>query len=257
MTVVLEAGDVRATIHPEAGARVGSLVVDGLELLVTEAEGPTDWGLFAMVPWAGRVRDGRFAFGGRQFQLPLTPGFDHAIHGTALDRAWERVDETTFAIDLGPTWPFAGRVVQRVRLTPDALNLELEVEADEPMPASCGFHPWWRRRLDRGGPAELDFKAEAMYLRDADGIPTGETVPTPPGPWDDCFTEVAAPPVLRWPGALELTTETDCAYFVVYDVPAHAVCVEPQTHPPDALNLGAALVRPGVPLRATMIARWA
>jgi aldose 1-epimerase len=257
MTVVLHAGEARATIHPEAGARLGSLIVDGLELLVTEAEGATDWGLYAMAPWAGRTRRGRFAFDGRQFQLPVVHGFPHAMHGTAFDRAWDQVDESTFAIDLGDGWPFRGRAVQRVALRPDALVLELEVEADEPMPASCGFHPWWRRRLDRGEPAELDFRAGAMFVRDADGIPTGETVPPPPGPWDDCFAEVVEPPVLRWPGALELTTETDCSYFVMYDGQADAVCVEPPTPPPHALNLGAAVVRPGVPLRATMIARWA
>jgi aldose 1-epimerase len=178
------------------------------------------------------------------------------MHGTVLDRAWRQVDETTFTTDLGDGWPFGGRVTQRVELTRDALALELEIEADVPMPAACGFHPWWRRRLDRGAPAELDFEARTMLVRDAAGIPTGETVPPPPGPWDDCFTDVVGPPVVRWPGALELRTESACPYVVVFDERDDAVCVEPQTHPPDALNLGAALVRPDEPLRASMVARW-
>ena len=44
-----------------------------------------------------------------------------------------------------------------------------------------------------------------MYRRDAAGIATGELVPPSPGPWDDCFTDLRRPPVLRWPGFLELT----------------------------------------------------
>jgi galactose mutarotase-like enzyme len=131
------------------------------------------------------------------------------------------------------------------------------VHSDErPFPASLGWHPWFRRRLSRGAPVEISFAAREMYVRDADGIPTGERVPPPPGPWDDCFTQVAEPPSLLWPGALRVTLEASVDHWVVYDEPEHAVCVEPQTGPPDALNLEPRIVAPERPLVATARLAW-
>ena len=87
-----------------------------------------------------------------------------------------------------------------------------------------------------------------MYVRDAVGITTLDRVAPGPGPWDDCFTDLRRPPVLRWPGLLELTIDSDCRDWVVYTVPTEALCVEPQTAPPDALNLEPAIVEPGRPV---------
>jgi galactose mutarotase-like enzyme len=95
-----------------------------------------------------------------------------------------------------------------------------------------------------------------MYVRDDDGITTSERIPPPPEPWDDCFTDVRRSPVLRWPGFLELTIESACGDWVVYTAPEDALCVEPQTAPPNALNGEPAIVEPGVPLTASMTWRW-
>ena len=260
--MILRAPGVEAVVEPEAGGRVASLRVDGTELLVTERTGVFEWGLFPMVPWAGRVRRGRFAFDGVEHQLPLAMP-PHAIHGTTPDRRWEVADATEDAcelvVDLGPDWPFAGRARHGIRLGDGRLDLTLEVEATaDPFPASVGWHPWFRRHLDRGGPVALQLDAGAMWARDAEGIPSGHLLrPPPPPPWDDCFTELAQPPTLRWPGALTLTVRSPCPDVVVYDEPAHALCVEPQTGPPDALNLRPEVVAPGRPLRAGAALTWA
>jgi aldose 1-epimerase len=87
-----------------------------------------------------------------------------------------------------------------------------------------------------------------MYVRDAEGIAVDQRIPPPAGPWDDCFTDLAGPPVLRWGGAAELTIGSDCPCVVVYDEPAEAICVEPQSGPPDALNLGCDVAEPGRPV---------
>ena len=49
-----------------------------------------------------------------------------------------------------------------------------------------------------------------------------------------------------------------CDHVVLYDQPRHAICVEPQTGPPDALNHleRATLVRRGRPLVAEMSLTW-
>lgn len=253
--LVLEADDVRATVLPDDGGRLGSLVVAGHELLVTgDPGGPIRWGSYPMAPWAGRVAAGRFVFDGVTHQLPL--GLPpHAIHGVVYDRPWLVTGDDELSIELDDRWPFRGRVTQRIGLDEDGIELELALHAAQPMPAVIGWHPWFRRTLVAGDPAvRLAFQAGSMLARDADGIPTGERVPPTGGPWDDAFTDVAADPVLEWPGRLRLTISSTCAWWVVFTEPEHALCVEPQSGPPDALNGSPEVVVPGQPLTHTM--RW-
>ena len=105
------------------------------------------------------------------------------------------------------------------------------------MPVVIGWHPWFRRVLAEGTePVSLAFRAGTMLVRGADGIPTGERVPPTAGPWDDAFTDLAADPVLEWPGQLRLSVASTCSWWVVYSMPEHAICVEPQSGPPDGLG---------------------
>lgn len=246
--IEMTAGAARLRVDPARGGRIASLTVDGLDLLLGEQSDPLRWGSYPMAPWAGRVRRGIFSYSGREHRLPLRMP-PHAIHGTTLDRSWQDDGDGALSIDLGRDWPFPGRATQRFGLDDGGVDLELAVHAeDRPFPASLGFHPWFARALGRGGPLELEFEARAMYARDDEGISTGELVPPPARPWDDCFTGVRAPPLLRWPGALALRLESDTDHWVVYDEPAEAICVEPMTGPPDALNIAPRLVEPGCPL---------
>ena len=252
----LDGPGVQAIIDLGHGGRLASFAVHGRELLVTERSSPMAWGSFPMAPFAGRVRDGAFTFRGRRWQLPIDMP-PHAIHGTVLDRAWRMLDDRTIVTDLGPDWPFAGRVIQRFELNDGRLSFRLEVHADEPMPASIGWHPWFVRQPPGvAGTLQLDLAAGAMYRRDAAGIATTDRTAPVPGPWDDCFTDLRRPPVLRWPDFLELTIGSDCHDWVVYTIPTEALCVEPQTAPPDALNTGPAIVEPGRPLIAQMTWTW-
>jgi aldose 1-epimerase len=258
----LRAGEVLLVLDPANGGRVVSLTVIGHRLLRTPQDDPggTHWGSFVMAPWAGRTRHGRFTFDGVDHQLEVNSG-EHSIHGTVRQRAWSVEDATTtrahLKTDFGEGWPFPGWAEQVVTAHEDRIELELSMHAAEGrMPAVGGWHPWWQRRLDGlyGAPAQLELPAASMYVRDAEGIAIPDTVPPPPGPWDDCFTDLSAPPVLRWPGAggpssgFELAVESDCPCVVVYDEPVDAICVEPQSGPPDALNHGPDVAEPGRPV---------
>jgi aldose 1-epimerase len=261
--LVLERGDVRLEVDSAAGGRIASLIVDGSDLLARTGSGSLYWGCYPMVPFPGRIRDATFEFGGRRIELPrnLPP---HAIHGTVMDRAWRVVDDQTISIDLGPNWPFAGRVTQRFALGDVELRASLTLEADEPMPGAVGWHPWFPRRLTGtasrptapSSPAELHFDAARMFVRDAAGIPTGELVEPTARPWDDCFTGLRSAPTLTWTGVLSLEMTSSCDYWVVYDEPADTICVEPQSSPPDFVHLDPVVVTPGQPLTATMTWRW-
>lgn len=267
--LVLHAGDARLTIDPALGGRFTSLVVAGQELLVTEGYGPMRWGCYPMAPFAGRIRDGRFTFRDREHVLPrnLPP---HAIHGTVFERAWAVTGPGELTIDLGETWPFAGHVVQRIALREDGLDATLKVQADEPMPVSMGWHPWFRRHLTgttdhpapTSAPVELDFDAGVMLERGADGLPTGRRTVPGPRPWDDCFTGLRSAPRVTWPGILELELTSTADFWVVYDEPIEGICVEPQTAPPDFVNLAVAageeppVAAPGQPTGVAMSWRW-
>lgn len=248
---------MRATVSPGDGGRLGSLVIDGQELLVTRGhDGPLLWGSYPMAPWAGRIRRGELSFRGRDHRLPL--GLPpHAIHGVVFDRPWRVVDPATIAIELDERWPFRGRVSQRFVLDADSLEVAMTLEADEPMPAVIGWHPWFRSVLGAGeAPLVLTFSAAEMLVRDAEGIPTGGRVPPSPGPWDDAFTGIREQPVIEWPGRLRLAISSTCQWLVVYTIPEHAACVEPQSGPPNGPNMAPEVVEPGAPLTHAMRWRW-
>ena len=253
----LRAGDASVSLDPEHGGRLASLVVRGHELLLGPDEGsddPTSWGCFPMIPWAGRIRQGRFPGDGTVVQLPIDMP-PHAIHGTTKDLAWETVGPGAMATDLGPHWPWRGRATHDVELEADRLTLTIGIHAGETMPVSAGWHPWLRRRVG-GVDARLDVPAEAMWRRDAEGVPDGTLVDPPAGPWDDCFTALVGPVVVRWPGVLELVVESDCEHVVVYDQTPDAVCVEPQSAPPDAHNSGEDLVIVDAGTSWTIMTTW-
>ena len=254
--VTLRSTDAAVHLTPGNGGRLSGLTVAGLDLLV---DGDRR-GSFPMAPWCGRLRDGVLHYAGRNFAFPLNSA-PHAIHGFARDGAWtvDAVTETSaeLSFELGAPWPFGGRVAQRVSVDDAGLDLELTVSAATvDFPAQAGWHPWFHRTLSDGdAPVRVDFSPAWQELRGDDHMPTGERVPPRPGPWDDCFgmpDGVAA--TLTWPGRLELRITSPARWVVVFDERPEAVCVEPQSGPPDGPNTDPVIVTPEAPL--VVRSRW-
>ncbi|MGV9252574.1 aldose epimerase family protein [Streptomyces sp. NPDC003697] len=254
--ITLTAGDAEVTLQPGNGGRVGGLRVGGVELL---RQGER-FGCFPMVPWCGRIRDGRFLDGATVQQMPLNSP-PHAIHGTARDSAWRTArttpTEAVMTYDLVAPWPYPGRVTQVATLTEDALTLAMAVETYESsFPAQIGWHPWFRRTLG-GQDVRIGFAPAWQEERGDDHLPTGHRLDPKPGPWDDCFGMPGGVDVtLTWPGQLELRVTSPEEWVVVYDEQDAAVCVEPQTGPPNGLNTLPRLVTPLEPLEATTTWSW-
>jgi aldose 1-epimerase len=253
--LVLHDEGVEAHVDPQRGGRLARLVIDGLEVLVSERTDAMAWGSYPMVPFAGRVRDGRFEFGGRQHSVPcnLPP---HAGHGYGFVSEWDRVDDHTIAYDFDDPWPYAGSARQTFTLDDRQLTCTLEVRAVDTQPVMVGWHPWFRRVLDDGSVLELDVAPGRMYELDAVMIPTGRLVPPPTGPWDNCFVELAADPVLRWGDRLTIELSSSCDHWVIYDEPDHAICVEPQSAAPDEFNRDPLVVVQHDRLVHSMTLRW-
>lgn len=255
--MLLQNDNARALIDPLQGGRLASLAVNGVELLVSESGGPMQWGCYPMAPWAGRVRKGQFEWENTPYTLS-TNAPPHALHGTVFSEAWDVIEPGHLRCKLGSNWPWTGEVRSYIELNTGELFWRLEVHAEAAVfPVVLGWHPWFRRNLENTGPATLKFEPKTMYVRGDDHIPTGErSVPTP-GPWDDCFTHVVYSPILSWPNGLHVEVSSTCNHWVVYDEPEHAICVEPQSGPPDAFNLGGfETARPNQPVCHTMRIRW-
>ncbi len=257
--IELRSGTSLLRLEPALGGRIASLEVDGRDVIVPVAAAPsTDplgWGCYPMVPFAGRIRDGRLAFGGVVHDLPRRDG-RHALHGTVDIARWDvlEVDDTgaLLTCGLGPDWPFVGRVEHRIRLVEDGVRLELDLSAAEDMPAQVGWHPWFPR------PARIRAGFEAWLPRDDDGMPT--TVPVGRVPVigdgvDDCFVSPAGP-VRVETAARVLEMTSDCAHWVVYSGAEHGVCVEPQSGPPNESGHDPRVLRAGENMRRWFEMRW-
>ena len=238
---------VQVDVAHDDGGRIAQITVDDIALLVGQAEAhepsPLAWGSYPMVPWAGRIRHGRFLFDDEAYELPVNFGA-HAIHGVGFGMPWTvtrhgpDVIELDLAMPSDTRWPFGGIARQRIAVDGAAVRCELSAQAgQQAMPASLGWHPWFRK------PAHFDFHPRAMFGRDEEHIAVNELVAVPPGPWDDCF--VNEEPVALTIDGIDLLLESDCRDWVVYDMPAHATCVEPQSAPPDAFNLRPNRIEPG------------
>jgi len=235
---------------------MSSLQIDGVELLVQRGpttDAPILWGSYPMVPFAGRISRGMFSFDGADYDLP-TNHPPHAMHGYGLFSEWDRVDDTTISLQLAEPWPFAGSVTQHFDLDDDRLAITMSTTATDRQPMMVGWHPWWVRST-RFGVLELDFQPELMYRRGEDGLPDGALVPPSSGPWDDCFTQLAADPVLRW-GEFAVTLSSSTRHWVVFDELDHAVCVEPQSGPPNMINTMPDVLDAGETLTHTFTVSW-
>lgn len=225
---------VTALVYPEFGARIGSLIMKDQEILITQAENgdPLSWGCYPMAPYAGRVRDATLHFASDQYSLRQNM-MPHAIHGTVFDRSWEVISSTpsttVLETELGSEWPFKGIVQHRIEVSDNEIALQLTVSALQPMPVQVGWHPWFVK------PDYSSLRFAAMLLRDSAGISTEQRVPQPSGPVDDCFIDPEKPLTITI-GNVRVMLTSDCSHWVLYDMPAHATCIEPQSGPPNCIN---------------------
>jgi aldose 1-epimerase len=287
--ITLQREGVTVTLLPDAGLRVGSIVIGGRELLVRENGHPATWGIFPMAPWAGRMANAAFAdhhgvvhrfpptWGGHAFhgRLFLTAATEHSVAGSG-DAA------TMYApLDRAAGWPLDARAEVTAELHGTAavgeLTITLTVVAQVDQEVTIGWHPCFRRflldataRHERGDEGILAFTPTGVLARDpsAHGLHLTEVVEPPVdggvaalgsgATWDDPFVGVTTPPQIRWGDDLvvELDAGPDATHWMVYD-PDEALCVEPQIGPPDALHRGGAVpLKAGEQLRLPLTLRW-
>ena len=235
----LDDGDLSLVIDLDQGARISSLLFRDLEITLPSRGSLVNWGWYSMAPWAGRIRDGLITDpSGVEHQLPIVIDPPHALHGFGVMYGWQDLGKGRARLEFPE--PYLGAsVTQQIELVDDAIRWSLEYESGgNELPFWLGLHPWFARELGRGGSAELEFHAEEMLVRGSDGIPTGERRTPGRGPFDDAFTKVMGAPKITWEDVLSVTIESDAPWWVVYTEDSEGICVDPQSAPPDAANLG-------------------
>jgi len=278
--IELSGHDFSLALRPAGGGGVTRLSWRGLPILRPTPAGdanPAALAAFVMAPFANRIAHARFAFAGRTHMLPADPaGAPHALHGQAWRSEWT-VDEigadlVRLSMSGGAPWPWPFRVRQTIRLAAGHVDVALALTnlAEEPMPASLGWHPAFARRLG----ARLQLQADA-YLPTRDDLPlapaplperwrfAGGVAGAAVAPIDHCLTGWDGRVRVEWADMIATLTADGCRFLQVY-APADAdfICIEPQTSAPDALNrpaqFGAAALAPDatlhVPIRLDVAA---
>jgi aldose 1-epimerase len=270
---VIAAGDYRAEIV-EVGATLAGLWLADRPVTVDAdpRQLPPKSSGAVLVPWPNRIRDGRYAFDGEQFQLPLTePAAGNASHGLVKWVRWTCQDrqpaELTLVHDLVPQtgYPFELRLELHYALDPVtglAVRLTALNTGHGDAPFGAGFHPY----LDLAGhpldAAELLVPAEAVLLTDRQQIPTGQrsvagtpfdfrTIrPIGSDRLDHGYADLTGRAALLRTAerTIELRWGSGFNHLQVFTPPfitpgRNAVAIEPMSCPADAFNSGQDLVR--------------
>jgi len=226
------------------------------------------WSGKVLAPWPNRLRDGRYAFGGRPWQLGITEPERHtAIHGLVGWVPWRLVAQAADSVTVecliaaqeGYPWPVLLRTHWSVG--PDGLRARHEATnlGASPCPFGLGAHPYLRLgaatvddltlrvpasshllvdgRLLPIGAAKvagggLDYnqprRIGAAVLNTAFGDLTGDPVVVST---TDCSVRVWADDSFRWWQVFTSDTLTGDRF-------RRALAVEPMTCPPDAFRSG-------------------
>jgi aldose 1-epimerase len=235
----IDDAEFQVAIDLDGGGKITSIKWREMEFTVPFRGNILSNGWYPMAPWAGRIRDGLITSGsGIEHQLPTNIDPPNAIHGFGITSSWQEIGPGRSLLHLPK--PYMGATVeQTIEVLDDAIRWSLEYDDNGcDIPVWLGMHPWFARDLERGGAAEIEFSAAKMLKRGSDGLPTGELISPTPEPWDDAFTEVRGTPSVIWEDVARIDIESDAPWWVVYNEDPDGVCIEPQTAPPDAANLG-------------------
>ena len=261
--VTLSAGDLQLDLAPAVGGGIAGFKWRGIDLLRPAdphdlaTKNPLGLGSFPMVPFSGRIANGRFEFDGRIVNLlPMLADQDHALHGQGWQRMWtctaRSANKAQLCFDhpLGE-WPWAYRAEQSFDLRESRLiqTLSLENHSDTPMPAGLGLHPYFPRTADM----QLRAQVDGYFPNDIQMLPGARS--PPPKAWDWAHGMTLSPPIdhqfTGWDGRAEIwwpsrgvhvamTTVPPLDYLVVYAPPGQDyACIEPVSHANNGLNRSA------------------
>ena len=279
------AGELEAVFLPGRGMLGVSLRHRGEELLrriedleAAAAKGSTA-GIPFLYPWANRLASPHYCIAGRDVTFdPSSPLLHRDEHGLPIhgirwallawnviaanpDRLLARLNWTR--PELLAVFPFRHQVEMAATLRPNSLTIETTIMADDPVPVSFGFHPYFGIPGLPRGQWRLELPAMRRLVLNKRGLPTGKDVacdrfdaPLGELSLDDGYAVLDDRPKFSLSGGgRQITVEflENYSYAQVFAPRGNGfVALEPMTAPTSALTSGKGLrlVEPGQEFRA-------
>jgi aldose 1-epimerase len=147
-----------------------------------------------LIPFPGRVRDGRYTFAGQSYQMNCNDkDGPNAIHGFLRLTPWDVTAQsesavtfqTTLKADEYPGYPFALHASVTYSLNAEGLTCRFTLEniGTNAAPVSAGFHPYFTVGSDLIDTDTLQVPMAAT-LNFVNLIPTGQVLPVDDTPYD-------------------------------------------------------------------------
>lgn len=265
-SIDLHLGTVACRVAPQLGGALLSLQIDGSDILRPTTPTPEnilDTACFPLVPFANRIANGRFCFGGRAIDLPADAAAPpHAHHGHGWRTPWTLVSYSagTAAMTFlyrANAWPWTYRATQRLTLLPDGLGIEMAVENLSALPMPCGFglHPYFVRDAS----SYIEIEAPERLLPDGRGIPCipsrglsgRHDLATLPASDDLLLAGSGRVTIGTAAWEVELIAAASVGWQFYLPAGQNFYCLEPVSHRPDSFNRDAELdaIAPGASLR--------
>ncbi len=249
-------------------------IIDSPDDVLNGQYRPSGYGIPILFPFPNRIRDGKFRFEEKDYQIPLPENGPNAIHGFCYDRPWRVINQTEDSVtgqfhlkvdapERKNCWPADFIFDVRYRVAESRLECQFRITNcdKKPLPWGLGTHAYFRLPFGPQSTAaqcELQVPvSEQWELQDY--LPTGRRIgvennaPLRTGAqfgdlkFDDVFTGwqsdggTVRSTILDPQAGIQLTQICDSQYFreaVVYTPPGrNAVCIEPYTCVTDAINL--------------------
>lgn len=199
----LSFGDQRAVVSPWGGSLRRYFVVgaDGSERDIV-------WGYSGgshkkggqgdvLIPFPGRIPQGRYAFAGETFQLELNDKEGpNAIHGFVRTQPWRcslnTMNEVAYRVDVDEAtygskgYPFSLAIQIRYRLDENSLSCTFEIEnaGRRAAPVGAGFHPYFTVGTTLIDEAVLRLPCAGLVEFSDRLLPTGKILSVEGTEWD-------------------------------------------------------------------------
>lgn len=253
--MIIEDGESNAEISAR-GAYVKSLIMGGKEILKPSEDGEeTHGGMAILLPYANRVRNARYLWEGKEYNLPKNNG-EHSIHGITRELEWNlgkmRKNKGMCTLNLSsssyPTDLFL-KVIFEISRTAFKTSIEAENKGPRTAPFMAGMHPyfnftdsWTIESLQN----LLRLNYESGYFPDGSMTPVKPmTLSSTSGiSFDNTYLTNSTPTLAGGDRKIRIET-TNMPYLVLYNgkyAGKISVAAEPMSAAPDSYNNGLGLV---------------
>ncbi|MCE4607648.1 MAG: aldose 1-epimerase [Caldisphaeraceae archaeon] len=237
--ILLRKDKLKAEIE-EVGSYLYSLSINGKDVLLRgDKKNFTLGGMAILVPFANRIREGKYTFEGKEYALERNEE-GNAIHGLILDKRFSIREKSDDSVSLeyllsNRGYPAKIRVEVSYTLGVSSLKTKISVTNIDSVsaPLVVGAHPYFL--------VSDDWKIEPKKVKKClaiNHIPTGKIIDfdlSTNKEYDDCFYICGSLRLISSYSSIRISSSNMC-FYQIYTGVKGAVAIEPMSGVPDAFN---------------------